>query len=118
MTPISPTKLTKALAGKVRLPAGAIPLAQDKTALVCYFPSRSWRLVWPDVIQSLPPETQTEVVDLAIQTIGGGAEGAAKALDVSRRTLEGWRCGKDRMSHAAAFRMAEVLSGINERKNQ
>lgn len=115
MTPIPAKRLSQALAGKVRLPAGAVPLARDDFALVCYFPSRSWRLVWPDVIQSLPPETQTEVVDLAIQTLGGGAEGAAKALGVSRRTLEGWRCGKDRMSHAAAFRMAEVLASEQTR---
>lgn len=110
MTPIPAKRLSQALAGKVRLPAGAVPLAQDKTALVCYFPSRVWRLVWPDVVQSLPPETQAAVVDLAIQTLGGGAAGASKALGVSRRTLEGWRCGKDRMSPAAALRMAEVLS--------
>lgn len=111
MTPI-PT-LSRLLAGRSPLPAGAVPLASDKPAsLVCLMPSGRWVRWWPGTRsqESLPPETQRDVLEVIVGALGGTAGAVAARLDVSSRTVEAWRHGRAPLPIRAAFLIAAAMS--------
>lgn len=111
MSPAS--NLSKALAGRTPLPAGAVPLAEDKPgSVICLMPSGRWLRWWPGTrsMESMPEDTQRAVVDVLVSQLGGSAAKAGEALGISPRTVEAWRSGKAPLPIKSAFAIAETLA--------
>lgn len=107
------SQLGKALKGYSPLPAGAIPLAEDKPgSMVCLMPTGRWVRWWPGTrsLESLPAKIQQAVMDVVVEQLGGTAAATAKNLGVSPRTVEAWRSGKAALPSKSAMGIAEALS--------
>jgi DNA-binding XRE family transcriptional regulator len=110
--------LSQFFAGLTPLPSGAVPLAAERgkiSACVCLTPSGRWIRWWSGTrsMESMPPETQREVVGMAVEQLGGTAAAMAERLGVSPRTVEAWRSGKSPLPIRVAYEIAEILSSPN-----
>lgn len=106
-------KMKKWLIGSRRLPAGVIPLATEKgMQIICIAVDGRWVRWCPaeGSMQSMPSETQREVINVLVNHMGGTAGKMAELLTVSSRTVEVWRTGKIKLPPAKAYEIAEVLS--------
>ena len=99
--------------GAAPLPAGAVPLAEDGTGVVCLLPNGRWIMWSQGVIQSLPPETQKTVLDLVVRLLGGTAAGASRHLNISTRTVEAWRAAKAPLPIKSAYLIAQQLLQVD-----
>lgn len=105
------TDYTKWLHGKRPLPAGAVPLAaENQSSLICLMPSGRWIRWISTSISSFPPEIQKDVMEVVIIELGGTAQAASDALDVSKRTVEAWRSGRSPLPISKAYKIAEIIS--------
>lgn len=105
------TNLAKYIRGSLPLPAGCVPLAQEGiSGHVCLGPNGRWWLWMGGVTSSMPPETQRAVMEVVIGQLGGTSAAAAERLDVSPRTIEGWRSGKAPLPIKSAYAIAEALA--------
>jgi len=104
-------KLSAHLAGRTPLPAGAVPLATDAPAsLVCLMPNGRWIRWWPAdrLIEAMPSDTQRAVLAVLVDQLGGTAA-MAERLDVSPRTVEGWRANQSALPIRTAYTIAQSL---------
>jgi len=113
--PIS--NLSRWMIGLCKIPAGAVPLAQHEEilgGLVCLLPSGCW-IEWSGgAIRTLHPrDTQRGVIAVLVEQLGGSTAAMAKCLEVSARTVEGWRQAKRPLPLVAAYRIAEMLARPN-----
>ncbi len=106
--------ITDNLAGRYPLPAGAVPLATDQPgSVVCITAPGRWVRWWPGTrsIEAMPsPDTQRAVIGVIIAQLGGTAATTAVALDVSHRTVEAWRTGRDALPVRTAHRIATAIA--------
>lgn len=110
MTPINPAKY---LAGKHRLPSGAVPMATDKPgSVLAVTPHGRWIRWWEGTssIESVPPGIQKVVVDALVEAMGGTSATMAEALGISRRTVEAWRAGRIPLPAKSAENICRVLA--------
>ncbi|MFT4177529.1 MAG: hypothetical protein QM627_12865 [Luteolibacter sp.] len=117
MTPLS--DINRYFAGRVPLPAGAVPLAAETgkiSSCVCLMPTGRWVRWWSGTrsIEAMPPETQRAVMEVVIGQLGGTAAAAAAELDVSPRTVEAWRSGKSPLPIKSAYSIAETVARKGE----
>jgi len=108
-----PKNLRKYLEGKLPLPAGFVPLLCGKSVAICITPS-GWMIwnKWSKVIADAPKQAQRMAMDEAVQTLGGTSAKAAKAIGVSPRTVESWRCGRKRLTIERAYDIARAMADL------
>lgn len=109
MTPITTTPY---LAGRHKLPAGAVPLATDQPAsLICQTAPGRWIRWWPGTrsIESLPPAIQAAVIQTLTAHFGGRKKFAA-ALEVNVRTVDAWKRCVQTLPIRAAEQIARLLA--------
>jgi len=100
--------------GKKAIPAGAIPLAQNRKgkAVICLLPSGDW-ITWTKSesreIRS-SKEIQKEVMEVLMFQLGGTAKAVGDRLDISSRTVEGLRTSATKLSHKLAFKILTTLA--------
>ena len=110
MTPINPTKY---LAGKHRLPAGAVPLATDKPgSVLAVTPHARWIRWWEGTssVEGVAPGIQVPAVNSLIAALGGTSKSTAAATGISPRTIESLRIARMPMSAKAADQFAHALA--------
>ena len=109
-----PRNLQKYLAGKLPLPAGFVPLAHAATRLVGINADGYWtdfyKKIHAVVIAPRQVEYQRMVMALVVLTLGGTSAKAAKAIGVSPRTVESWRCGRKRLTVEKALVIARAMA--------
>jgi hypothetical protein len=109
MTPINPAKY---LAGKHRLPAGAVPLATDHPgSVIATTPHNRWLRWWEtdSRIEHAPNSIQKQVVTCICKALGG-TQAMADTLGVSRRTVEAWRAVRIPVPPRAAETILRALA--------
>ncbi len=110
MTPINPAKY---LAGKHRLPAGAVPLATDQPgSVLATTPHNRWIRWWEtdSLNQAVSNSIQAPVV-AAICAALGGTKAMAEKLEVSPRTVEAWRSARMPLPSRSAESILRALAG-------
>lgn len=111
-----PRNLKKFLDGKLPLPAGFVPLAEygNQSALLCLAACDAWFHLIPKRKEFLHigkhPIHQKDAMQAVIATLGGTSAKAAKAIGVSPRTVESWRCGRKRLTVERAYEIAQAMA--------
>lgn len=106
-----PRNLKKYLDGKLPLPAGFIPLVCGRSVAICISPY-GWSVwnKWSKWIDAAPKQAQRMAMDEAVRLLGGTSAKAAKAIGVSPRTVESWRCGRKRLTIEKAYVIARAIA--------
>lgn len=107
----------KYLQAKGRLPAGAIPLAEEQ-GLICWSP-QGWVKTWTlQPIKNLPPDTIKPVMAIISDQIGTSSSIATAISDehktYSPRSIDQWRCGVRQFGAIAAHRLLQALAKIKD----
>lgn len=110
-----PRNLKKYLAGKLPLPAGFVPLVKINEGILGLHSSGHWFHFYSAPRQngtvSIPLSVaQTTAMSVAVKALGGTSAKAAKAIGVSPRTVESWRCGRNRLTVEKAYVIARAMA--------
>jgi hypothetical protein len=109
-----PRNLKKYLDGKLPLPAGFVPLAQDGECIIGINPQSDWYEYYPKEKDFAVVLAQTAchriIMSIIVAALGGTSAKAAAAIGVSPRTVESWRCGRKRLTVERAYEIAQAMA--------
>lgn len=116
----APKNLRKYLDGKLPLPAGFVPLGEIRTRLYGVSATGEWADFYRNegakaqsfYVTEFWQPYQRQAMALVVMTLGGTSAKAAKAIGVSPRTVESWRCGRKRLTVERAYEIARAMAEV------